>query len=77
MTTFTLAEATDQAKRELNRAKAKALNCAGMYGYRKCIECRLYLTCQLQETLRQRIINFDELESKTKQDEKENQQQID
>lgn len=72
MTTLTLIEATDRAKHKLSTAKAKALNCAGMYGYRKCPECRLYLTCQLQSNLRQRQINYDQLILKTNEKETTN-----
>lgn len=65
MTTKTLAECIPEAQLAYKRAMAKTLNCAGMYGYRKCTECRLYLTCQLQSNVRQRKINLDELILKT------------
>lgn len=68
MTTKTLQECIPEAETAYKRACTKALNCAGMYGYRKCTECRLYLTCQLQSNVKQRKINLDELVKKVELD---------
>jgi hypothetical protein len=62
---MTLPEALEQAKRARNRAESNTKNCLVLYHRKECSACPQYFDCELQATLRQRMLNLEQLKTKT------------
>lgn len=70
MTTKTLQECIPEAQRAYNRANAKLRTCHQNKHRQSCLDCRLYLGCDIVAMNKQTLLNLNELKRKTEQNER-------